>query len=163
YDGMCETRLGSEAYPDYERHYRNRDHGRNEPTGNFVRQALDGGAGALCLAYHLHDLRQHGFAADAFGSHDERSVAVHGCADYMRGRRLLYGDGFARDHGLVHYARAIEHDAIDGNLFSGTHAEAISRLHLFKRNVAVTFRSVFTRQNYARHLRAEVEQRPDGA
>ena len=150
HDGVRETRLRSEARPHDEGHDRSRDHGRNKPAGNFVRQPLDGGAGALRLADHLHDLRQHGFAAHAFGAHHETSVAVDGCADHARGRCLPHGKGFARDHGLVHGARSVQHNAIDRNLFSRTDAQAISRVNVFERNV--TLGSIWTHQ--ACHLRA---------
>ncbi len=53
---------------------------------------------------------------------------------------LLSGDfstgiGFAGDHGFVDGAAAFEHDAIDGNFFSGADAQAVAGLHLFERNV----------------------------
>src|SRR6266403_1813403 len=84
HNGMRETRLWSEDYPGDEGHYRNRDHGRNKPAGYSIRQPLNWSSRALRLADHLHDLRQHGLAANAFGAHHERSVAVYGRADHPR-------------------------------------------------------------------------------
>ena len=48
-----------------------RDHRGHEPGGNSVGQSLNRRAAALRLADHLDDLRQHGFAADTLGAHDE--------------------------------------------------------------------------------------------
>ena len=150
HDGMRKTRLRSEGYPPDECHERDCDHGRNKPASNFVRQPLDRGSRALRLADHLHDLRQHGLAADAVGAHHERSVAVYGRADHTRGRRLLHGRGLACDHGLVHCAQSFEHYAVHRDLFSGADSQPISRLYLFERDVAL--RAAFADQ--ARHLRA---------
>ena len=49
--------------------------------------------------------------------------------------RLLDGDGFAGDHGLVDGAAAFEDDAIDGNFFSGTDAQFVAGLDVFEWDV----------------------------
>ena len=49
--------------------------------------------------------------------------------------RFFDGNRFAGDHRFVDGAAAFEHDAIDGNFFSGTHAEAVARFYVFERNV----------------------------
>ena len=49
--------------------------------------------------------------------------------------RLFDGDRFAGDHRFVDGAAAVEDDAIDGDFFSGTHAQAVAGFHLFERNI----------------------------
>ena len=67
--------------------------------------------------------------------------------------------GFAGDHRFVDGAAAFEHDAIDGNFFSGAHAQAVAGLDLFERNV---FLAAVGARVQARRLRSEIEQRADG-
>ncbi len=71
HEGMRQARLGTDQGPDNEGQYGDGDDGGHEPAGDAVRQPLDGGAAALRLADHLHDLREHGLAANALGAHDE--------------------------------------------------------------------------------------------
>src|ERR1017187_8168051 len=68
--------------------YRKGDHGRrqycgNEPSRNFVGQALNRCAAALRIAHHLHDLRQQRFAAHALGAHQQPSGTIHRGADNL--------------------------------------------------------------------------------
>ena len=48
---------------------------------HLIGEALDRRARALRRRHHLHDLRQHGVAADLLGAHDEAAAAVDGAAD----------------------------------------------------------------------------------
>src|SRR5208282_723145 len=102
--GMGETRLWAESCPCDEGYGCNCDYRWNKPSGYFIGQSLNWSTSALRLAHHLHNLRQHGFAADALGAHYETSVAVYGRAYHRLACHLLYGHGFARDHGFVDYA-----------------------------------------------------------
>ena len=74
---------GPEQAPSHKGQRRDGNHHRHEPGSDAIGQALNRRAAALRLAHQLHDLRQQGFAADAFRAHDERTGAVDGCADHF--------------------------------------------------------------------------------
>ena len=154
-----EARLRTEDEPGDERDRGDGDDGGNEPGGDAIGEALDGSAAALGLADQLDDSREQSFGADALGAHDERSGGVDGGADDFAVGFFFDGDRFAGDHRFVDGAAAFEDDAIDGNFFAGTDAEAVAGFDLFERNVF--FRSPSACEQ-ARGLRAEVEQGADG-
>ena len=80
HDRVGEAGLGSPDCPCGKREHSDRDDRGNEPGGNAIGEPLDGSAGALRLTDQLDDLREHGFAAHAFGAHHKRSSLIHGGA-----------------------------------------------------------------------------------
>ena len=76
-----QARLRAEAEPYDEGDDGDGNDRGNEPCGDAIGEALDGGAAALGLSDQLDDAREQGFGADALGSHDEGSGAVDGGAD----------------------------------------------------------------------------------
>src|SRR5581483_9993026 len=158
HDCVSEPRFGTEECPCNECAYRDRDHGRNEPSGNSIRKALNGCAAALGLADHAHDLRQQSFAAHAFGLHDERTGAVYGSANYPCALALLYRNGFPRDHRLIYRASPFDHNPIHRNFFSGTNTQAVAYTNLLERDVF--FMTVAKNPSSAR---SQVEQRTDSS
>lgn len=82
-EAESETRLGTVDRPGGERDDGHRDDCRDEPARDVVGETLDRGAGALRLRDHLHDLGQHGVAADLLGPHDEASGPVERAGDHL--------------------------------------------------------------------------------
>jgi hypothetical protein len=68
----------------------NRQHGRNKPTSYLVRQRLNRRATALGLRNQTHNLREHGFAADALGLHHDAAGGVHRAAGNFCANDLLH-------------------------------------------------------------------------
>ena len=158
HQGVREARLRTEEEPREESDNRGCDHGGHEPFGHAVGEALDGSTAALGLADELHDARQQGFAADALGFHDEGAGAVDGGTDDFAVRGFFDRHGFAGDHGLVNRTAAFEQDAIDGDFFSGTHAQTVAGLYLLKRNIFLGTIGV----EQARGAGAEIEEGANG-
>ena len=73
-------------------------------------------------------------------------VAVDGRADHTRACRFLHRHRFSGDHRFIHRARAIEHDAIDRNLFSGTNAQSISGFYIVRAGYRARSRRSFSRR-----------------
>src|SRR2546421_300836 len=86
---------------------------RGLPSGNFIGEALNGGAAALRLANHGDDLCEQSFTAHAFRTHDEGTGSVYGCPDHASAFDLFDGNGFAGDHGLIDGTVAFENDTVD--------------------------------------------------
>ena len=137
-DGNCvhkrvrQPGLRTEQQPRNKGHRGDRNHCWHEPCRDAIGQALNGSAAALGLSNQLNDSRQQGFGAHALGAHDERTRSVNGCADDRAVGRFFNRNRFAGDHRLVDGGVSFEDNAIDGDLFSGTHTQAVARLHLFK-------------------------------
>src|SRR5260370_36679032 len=68
HETVCETRLRTEHRPAEKGESSNRDDGRDEIAGDFIGQALNGGAAALRACHHGHDLWQKCHVADSLGS-----------------------------------------------------------------------------------------------
>ena len=151
---LRQPRLRTNHEPRDERDHGRRQHRRDEPGRNLVGQPLNRSAAALRVAHHLHDLRQQSFAAHALGAHQQPAGAVHRGADNFVAGALFHRHGFARHHGLVHRAEAVEHHAVHRNLLAGTHAQLVADLHLLERDVV--FAAVVAHD--ARQLRRQIEQ-----
>ena len=128
---------GPHYHPRYECHDGNADHHGDEPTGNFVGQALDGRSRALGVRNHADDLRQHGIAADFSCLHDEATGLVHRpayqlCTD-------LFGDGhrFTGDHRFINRTASFDKAAIDRDLFTGANPKPIPDDNHFQVDVLV--------------------------
>src|SRR3954451_12025326 len=156
---VWEARLRADECPDDESHDGGSEDGRNKITGGNVSQTLDGSAGTLCLAHHLHDSRENGFTSNTGGAEDERAACVEGRANYFRSCCLLHGLRFTGEHGLINRARAVEHLAIDRDLLAGTDAQLVSDLYMFEWNIVLAA----VGGDDARRLRIEVEQSTDCA
>src|SRR6266849_2883332 len=112
------------------RHALSGNHRRNEIAGNFVGQALHRRATALGLADELHDLRQHGFTADAFRFHDKTSTGIQRSADDFVACGFFGGHGFASDHGFIDGAGTFANHSIDRHTLAGTNTQAVAGLYL---------------------------------
>ncbi len=71
---------------------------------------------------------------------------------------LLDGNGLAADHGLVDGTVALEHDAIDGDLFARPDPQPVAYLNLIERHIGFAALSV----EPSCRLGSEAEQRTDG-
>ena len=118
-----------DAPPDEGQH-RDQHDGGNKVRRDTVREALNRRAAPLCLADHLHDLREHCCRAHALGFHDKGAGLIHGAAGHLCAGRLLDGQGVACEHRLVDGACTVHDDTIDGHLLAGPNAETIADVDL---------------------------------
>ena len=89
----------------------------------------------------------------------EAASFIQGCADYFVAFLFFDRRRFTSNHGLIHGARSPKHNSVDRNLFSRTHPQLVASLHLLQQNIAL--RPVLC--NHPRHLRTQIQQRPDRA
>src|SRR5258706_12463829 len=150
---MCEARLRTEQPPREECNDCDCDDHRHEPFGHAVRESLNGSTAALGLSHELDDSRQQGFAAKELGAQSERAGAVDGCSNDFARCRFLDRHGLARDHGLVNRAATLKQYAVDRDFFSGTHAQTVTWIYLFERNILLAAVSL----EQARSPGAEIE------
>ena len=114
---------------------RQSNNGGNEVGGDSVGETLHRGAAALGFADQLHDLREHRFAADAFGFHDETAAGIQRAAgDFIAGG-FFDGHRFASDHGFIHGASAFADCAVNGDALAGAYAQAVAAFHLIERDI----------------------------
>ena len=118
-----------------ESHEGDDNHGGHEVRRDDVGQLLDRRPAALRLSDHGDDARQKRLGPDLLGTHHQPAGPVDGRPDDLVARGLLDGDRLAGDHRLVDVARALEHLAIDRDLFARTDAQLVTFLHLLKRHV----------------------------
>ena len=78
HDRVGVTRFGTPDCPCGKSERGDRNHGWDKPCSDLVGKTLDRSSCTLRPADQLHDLREHGFAADPLGAHHERSCAIHG-------------------------------------------------------------------------------------
>ena len=159
HESVGQARLRPDQRPDDESNHSHQHHRRNEVGGHHVGQALDGGAAALGFADQADDVGQQRLAAHALGPHDEAAGAVDGAAGDVVALDFLHRDGFARDHGLVHRAVAVQDHAVHGNLLARANPEAVAGLDVLQRNV--DFGAVVA--NYAGGLGRQAQESFDGA
>src|SRR5439155_8359284 len=138
---------------------RNQHDRGNEVRRHEVRKPLDRRAAPLGLADHPYDLSEQRLAPHAFGLDHQAARPVDGSPSDVASRSLLYWDRLARDHGLVHGARAVEHDPVDGQALTRAHPEPVADLDLVQRHVDL--RTV--RAEDSGRLRCEPEESPDRA
>ncbi len=135
------------------------DHARHEVGRDLVGQALDRRTGPARLADHPDDLGQHRLGADPLGPHDQGPVAVDRAADDAISGPFLDRDRLARDHRLVHGARAFEHDAVDRHLLARPDPQPIAGDDAIDRHVLLG--AVVAEP--PRGLGRQAQQRADGA
>ena len=154
-----ESRLRPERRPDDEGDDGDGDHQRNEPSRDAIGEPLDRRAAALRLRHHLHDLRQHGVAADLLRAHRERAGLVERAADDLVADALRRRHGFAGDQELVERAAPVDDLAVDRDFFARPHAQQVADAHRVERHVLVAAVGA----QAPRGLRREVEQGADRA
>ena len=157
-DGERKARLWPEEEPSKERERGNRQHRRNEPRRDLVRQCLNRRATALGLPHHLDDARQDGFAADMLGLHHDAASRVLRAAGHPVTRSFLHRQRLTGNHGLVDGSLSFDHQAIHGNLLAGPDAQARSNPHRIERDI-----ELLLALNNSRGLRREIQQRSNGA
>jgi hypothetical protein len=132
---VCQARLWSNEGPRDKRENCCGDYCGDENGGDFVGKTLHRGAAALRFADESYDLRERGFASDAFASHDEAAAGVERAAGELVADGFFYWHWFAGDHGFVYGAGAFEQRAIYGDAFSWPNAKAIAFLYEIERNI----------------------------
>ena len=88
----------------------------------------------MCLRDHLHDLREDRLRSDLLGTHDEAAAAVDRCADEARASGFLDWNRLASQHRFVDARMAFDHDAVDRDLLTRTHAQRVADVHVGERN-----------------------------
>ena len=138
---------------------RDRDHQRDEPAGDLVREPLDRRAAALRLSDHLHDPRQNRVASDPVRAHDEGAALIEGAGDHALAHSARDRHGFAGQQRFVDRAMPFDDLAVDRDFFARPHAQAIADRDAVEVDVLVA--SVGA--NPARGLGREVQERADRA
>ena len=95
--------------------------------------------------------------ADLLGPHHEASGAVHAARHDAVPGTLRDRDRLAREHRFVDGARALEHDAVDGQLLPGSHAQRFPDADTRERHVDLAA----VLEQAPRGRRREAEQRAD--
>ncbi|MDT4803435.1 hypothetical protein FQZ97_361860 [compost metagenome] len=116
-------------------------HRGDEHLADPVHQLLDRRLGCLGVFHQADDPRQHGFAAECGGAHDQPAFAVDGArGDAVAG---LFGhrQAFTADQGFVGVALAFAHLAVGGEAFAGLDHQQVAQLqggdgHLFLATIA---------------------------
>ncbi len=101
------------------------DH-RHEDGRHPVHQALDGGLAGLGLIHQPDDLGEHHVLAHPGGLEDQEAAVVQGGPPDLGPRFLGHGHALAGEHGFVHAAGALDHDAVHGDLFPGPHHHQVA-------------------------------------
>ena len=152
-----EARLRPERRPGGERQKRDRDHQRHEPGRDLVGEALDRRARSLRGRDHLHDLRQHGVAADLLGAHQEAAGRIERAGDHLRAFFLGHRHRLARHHGFVERRAPLDDHAVDRHLVPRPHAQRAADRDLIEPDVF--FGAV--RPDTARGFWRKIDQRAD--
>ena len=103
-----------------------RDHDRDEDARDAVGQALHRRLAGLRVGDQARDLRQRGVGADSRRADDEAAADVDRRARDLVARRLLDRHGLAGQQRLVDRARALDHDAVGGDLLARPDDEAVA-------------------------------------
>src|SRR6267378_3625668 len=140
YQRVREARLRTEKYPAEKGQNRDGNHDWHKIRRDAISEALHWRAAALGFADEFHDLREHGFAADALRFHDETAAGVQRSAGDLIACALFDRHGFTGYHRFVDGARAFPYRAVDGNTLSWTDAQPVAALHLIERHVS--FRAI---------------------
>ena len=122
-------RLRAPQTPGEKGQHGNRHHGDDKVACHHVGHALHGGAGALRLRHHLHDLRQHGGRAHALRAHHQGAAGVHGGANHLVAHALGHRHRLTREHGLVDGTAAFNDLAVHRHFFTRAHAQAVAHMH----------------------------------
>ena len=149
----------SPDHPGNERHDRDKDNGRNEPSGDNIGEPLDRRAAALRFRDHVDNAREHRVRTDFLGAHDEATCPVDRAAYQLGALLLLDRHGLASHHRLVDRAAALDHHAVHWHAIARAHAQAIADMHLLKRNLVIIAVVADTTRRFWR----EVQQGADGA
>ena len=83
-----------------------------EDARHLVGQALNGRAAALCLRDHFHNLREHGFAADAVRFEYDAAGLIHRAAGDAIASRFFNWHRLASDHRFVDARFALQHATV---------------------------------------------------
>ncbi len=134
---MGEPRLGAEKRPGQEGQDRGRDDDRHEHRRHAVGDALDRRARALGLRDQRHDVGEQRIGAHPLGAHHETARCVHGGSRELASRGLLDRNRLAGDHRLIHRRGALLDGAVHRDLLAGPNAQAVARLHLLERSIAL--------------------------
>ena len=102
------------------------DDGRHEPGGDAVGQALDFGLALLRLLDQPHHLGQRGVRADGGGPDDETARCVDRRAGHLVPGLNRHGYGLAGQHRLVDGRRAVDDDAVGGDLLARADDELVA-------------------------------------
>ena len=154
-----EARLGSPDRPCGECQHGDGDHGRHEPGRDLIGESLDRRAAALGLGDERHDLRQHGVAADALGTDDQRAALIERAADDAVRHGLGDGHRLAGHHRFIDGAAALDDGSIDRDLLARPYAQPVADGDVAQGDLVLGAVGA----DGAGGLRREVEQRADGA
>ena len=112
----------------------NQDHRGNEDAGHPVRDAGDGGLGGRGVGNHADNLGKGGVFPHPGGPAGQEAGAVEGGGGNRVPLRLVHGDAFPGEGGLIHGAGALRHHAVHGNALPGTHHEQVPGNHFLHRH-----------------------------
>ncbi len=132
------TGLRAKPTPGQEGQQSDGHHGDDKVARHHVGHALHGGAGALRLRHHLHDLRQHGGRAHALRAHHQGAAGVHGGPNQLVAHALADGHRLTGEHGLVHGTATLNDHTIDRHLFTRAHAQAVAHMHVGQGHIFFT-------------------------
>ena len=100
------------------RQRRNRNHRGHEPSGNDIRQSLNGRFGFLRRRHDANDLRKHRIGADRLRRHRKGRRAVHRAAGHRIADRFFYRHTFTGQHRFVHFRCAFADLTVHRNLLT---------------------------------------------
>ena len=82
-------------------------------------------------------MRQHSVAANLFRTHDEAAAAVERSANYEGAGFLADWHCLAGDHGFIDGRFALDHDAVDRNLFTWADAQPVADRDVVEWNILI--------------------------
>ena len=154
-----EARLGSERRPGGERRERGDDDERHEPRRHLIGEPLDRRARALRRRDHLHDPGEQRVAADLFRADDESAGLIERAADQLCAGALGDRHRLAGDHRFIERRAALDHHAVDRNLFARPHPQPVADGDQIERDFLFAAVVLQAPRGFGR----EVEERADGA
>ncbi len=155
--GIVQGRLRSGEQPDDERHPGDRHDGRHEPARDQVGEAGDRRPRALGLLDEPHDLGERRLGADPRGPQGERAARVQRRADDLVAWSLHDGQRLAGEHRFVDGRGALDDDAVDRHLLTGSHAHDVVVADLGDRQVDLAAAA-----HHARRAGLQADERADG-
>ncbi len=153
---MPKPRLRSYHRPNRKRHDRHENNHRYKNPRHTVSQLLHRCATPLRLAHQFHNLRQHRFISNAPRLHHKTSACVQRSASHVIASAFFHRHGLARQHRLIHRARAFPHNSIDRHTLPRPHTQQVTQLHGSQGNVLLLAGIV----NLMRNLRRKMQQLP---
>ncbi|MNI82908.1 hypothetical protein D3C73_1396660 [compost metagenome] len=96
---------------------------------------MHGRFGALGTGNHLYDLRQHGLSTHLLRFHHQAAMGIERCPNQAISGSLHHRHGLTRQHRLIDRTFTFQDRAIDRNLFSRPHPQAIPLVHMCQRNI----------------------------